>query len=303
LPAVRGRALFLYSLCCLIWGSTWLVIKIGLADLPPFLFAGLRMGIAFAVLTPLAIPALRARGGSGRWGSIVLVGLLQIGLCYALVFQAERTIDSGLTAVLFATFPIWVGLFAHVFLPAEPLTRSRLLAALLGVGGVAVLEAPAIRAATLGRAAAIAAMLPVGAAVVSAFSNVWMKRRLAGVPVVVNLWGQTFVGAAFLLALSAGLERGLGSRWTAKAAGSVLYLSVVGTVVAFLALYWLIPRVPMSSIGAIPVLETMIAVFLGAAILRESVGLRTLTGAAMILAGAALAGRSRLPAAAASSPP
>src|SRR5437016_3297819 len=117
---MRGRALLLYSLCCVIWGSTWLVIKIGLADLPPFRFAGFRMAIACLLLTAFALRN-GGRPTTAELRAIALSGFLQIGVSYALVFAAEKRIDSGLTAVLFATFPIWVSLFAHVFLPDEPL--------------------------------------------------------------------------------------------------------------------------------------------------------------------------------------
>src|SRR5215470_11041123 len=113
---MRGRLVLMYSICCLVWGSTWLVIKLGLRDLPAFRFAGWRMAIAWAVLSPLALwkgfPRLTGR----EWRATLLVGFLQIGLSYAFVFAAEKTIDSGLTAVIFASFPIWVGLFAHFLL-------------------------------------------------------------------------------------------------------------------------------------------------------------------------------------------
>src|SRR5260370_316404 len=108
---MRGRVLFLYSLCCLLWGSTWLVIKLGLQDLPPFLFAGVRMSIAAATLTPLALwngfPRLRRK----EWRWVAAAGVLQLGLSYAAIFLAERFIPSGLTAVLFCTFPIWALVF------------------------------------------------------------------------------------------------------------------------------------------------------------------------------------------------
>jgi drug/metabolite transporter (DMT)-like permease len=289
---MRGRALLYYSICCLTWGSTWLVIKIGLADLPAFYFAGLRMAIACLALTPLVFRKGRPRLTRTQRRDVAVSGLLQIGFSYAFVFAAEQRISSGLTAVIFACFPIWVGLFAHWMLPAEPLTAGRLVAALLGLGGVALLEAPALRAFDLDRATALAALLPLFSAVTAAFANVWMKKRLSSVSPPVNLWGQTLVGAAFLLLLSAASEGGEVAHWTPRAVIALLYLSLLGTVIAFLALFWLIPRVPMSSIGAIPLIDTLIAVALGALVLAEPVGLRLFAGGGLILAGAALANRA-----------
>lgn len=288
---MRGRALLLYSICCLIWGSTWLVIKIGLADLPPFHFAGLRMGISCLLLTPFLFRAT-ALPSPSRIRAIALAGFLQIGVSYALIFAAERTTASGLTAVLFATYPIWISLFAHLLLPDEPLRAAAFLAGALGTAGVAILELPAIETAVAGGRFPVSALLPLGASIASAFANVWMKRRLSDVNPRVNLWGQTLVGSAFLIALSLGLEGGRPSRWSLRAVGALAYLSVFGTVVAFLALFWLIPRVPMATIGVIPLIDTLVAVTLGALVLHEPVGGRLFVGGAMILAGAALVNRA-----------
>ncbi|HWC66391.1 MAG TPA: EamA family transporter, partial [Thermoanaerobaculia bacterium] len=285
---MRGKTLLLYSLCCAIWGSTWLVIKIGLADFPPLLFAGFRMGVACVLLTGFAV-----RGAAGLRSrearAIAVAGLLQIGVSYALVFAAEATIDSGMTAVLFASFPIWISLFAHVVLPDEPLRPATAIAAVVGMAGVALLELPAVESAVGGGRFPAAALFPLGASVASAFANVWMKKRLARVPPRVNLWGQTLVGSAFLFGLSLLLEGRARVHWTPRAAGTLAYLSVLGTVVAFLALFWLIPRVPMATIGAIPLIDTLIAMALGAIVLGERVGWRFFAGGAMILAGAAAA--------------
>jgi drug/metabolite transporter (DMT)-like permease len=288
---MRGRALLLYSTCCLIWGSTWLVIKIGLADLPPLRFAGLRMGLACLLLTAFVIRT-GARPSPAQIRAIALAGFLQIGVSYALIFAAERTTASGLTAVLFATYPIWISLFAHALLPDEPLRAAALMAGALGTAGVAILELPAIESVVAGGHFPVAALLPLGASISSAFANVWMKRRLSGVAPRINLWGQTLVGGTFLIALSFVLEAGQPSRWGFRAIGSLAYLAIFGTVVAFLALFWLIPRVPMATIGVIPLIDTFVAVALGALVLGEPVGGRLWVGGAMILAGAALVNRT-----------
>lgn len=281
-----GRRLILYLICCLIWGSTWLAIKVGLRDLPPLLFAGLRMGLASLILLPLAARG-RFRATGREWRAIALAGFLQIGLSYALVFTAESKIDSGLTAVLFGTFPIWVGLIAHFQLPDDPLTPATVVAAVLGLAGLGILEAPALARLSFARGLALASLLPIGSAIASAVSNVIIKKRLGAVSPAVNLWGQTALGGAFLLILSA-FERGV-PRWTPLAIGSLAYLTIFGTVIAFLCLFWLLPRIPIAAIGAIPLIDTLVAVALGAVILREPLGWRLFAGGALILAGAGLA--------------
>ena len=290
---MRGRAVLLYCVCCLIWGSTWLVIKIGLADLPPFIFAALRMGLACAVLAPIAFRKGIPRRRPGEWGAIAFSGLLQIGLSYAFVFAAEARIDSGLTAILFASFPIWIGVFAHIWIPGEPWTFSKLGAAISGLVGVAVLELPAFRGLFHGATLGWAAFFPVASAIVSALSNVWIKRHLSRVPPAVNLWAQTLVGSLFLFALAVISGEHAPAHWTFRAAASLFYLAVPGTVIAFLALLWLIPRVPLSTIGAIPLIDTLIAVLLGIVVLGEPFNSRIFIGGALVIAGAAVAAREQ----------
>src|SRR6476661_8615471 len=141
--SLRGRPLLVYVCLCAVWGSTWLVIKIGLRDLPPLSFAGFRMALACLLLAPFAWG--RPWRLSRREAVFVAVaGFLQIGLSYALLFTATQWIESGLAAILFASFPIWVGVFAHFLLPEEPLTRRAIGAAVLGLAGVAMIEAPAL---------------------------------------------------------------------------------------------------------------------------------------------------------------
>ena len=97
------RKVAAYLSCCLLWGSTWMAIKIGLRDLPPLFFAGTRMMLAAAVLFPFAL-----RAGLTLTQPLAVIGVLQIGIPYALMFAAQQWLPSALAAVLFATFPVWL---------------------------------------------------------------------------------------------------------------------------------------------------------------------------------------------------
>lgn len=289
---LSGRRLAMYVGLCVVWGSTWLAIKIGLRDLPPLLFAGMRMALACVLLTPFAFT--RPGPGPGRterrW--IAWSGFLQIGLSYACIFLAEERISSGLAALFFATFPIFVGLFAHWMLPAEPLTARTLVSALLGLAGVAVVQGPALAtsfATAQTRALVVGSALILVSAAVSGYSNVVNKKHLALVSPFRNVWGQTLAGSSLLLVAAAGLERGAPTHWTAGAVGAVVYLAVVGTALPFVGLFWLIRRVPVAVIGTIPVVDTVIAVALGSLVLGESLSPRILAGGALILTGVLLA--------------
>lgn len=295
MTALRGRPLAVYLFLVLVWGSTWLFIKVTVADVPPLRAAAYRMTLACLVLFPFALRR-KARDVTRREATqVAWNGLLQIGLSYALVFTASQWIDSGLAALLFATFPIWVAVFAHFMLPGEPITRHTAAAAILGLGGVAVIQAPAIARLGQTRFGQIAAggALMLLSAIVSGYSNTLVKKHLSDVSPIFNIWGQTLVGAAFLLAASVLLERGQPAHWSPKVIGALVYLAVLGTAVTFALLFWLIPRVPVAVIGTIPLVDTVIAMLLGAVVLGETLSGRLFVGAALILGGVVLAGMTR----------
>jgi drug/metabolite transporter (DMT)-like permease len=293
--ALRGKTLLMYLGLCAVWGSTWLVIKIGLRDLPPLRFAGMRMALACVLLTPFAAAhrGPRASASQRRW--IVWSGFLQIGVSYACIFLASQWIPSGLTALLFATFPIFVAIFAHVMLPQERLTPRTAASAGLGLTGVAIIEGPAAVRAFSGQARSllVGISLVLVSALVSGYANVVNKKHIAGVPAPRNVWGQTLVGSAVLLSAAALFERGAPARWTPESTGALVYLAIIGTALPFVGLFWLIHRVPVAVVGTIPVVDTVIAVCLGSLVLGETLSPRVLAAGVLILAGVLLAALPR----------
>ena len=281
----------MYVFLCAVWGSTWLVIKLGLRDLPPLWFGGIRMALACALIAPFAVFRGGRASARGRTARIVWSGALQIGVNYACIFLAEERIDSGLSAVLFATFPLFVALFAHAMLPDEPLTARIAVSAGLGLLGVAVIETPALLRvfSAPDRSLLEGSGLILLSSIVAAYANVYNKKRLHGVAPDWNTWLQTLSGSALLLLLAVTLEPSARLVWTPRSVFALTYLAVLGTALPFAGLFWLLGRVPVAVIGTIPVVDTVIAVVLGAVILGESFSPRVLFGAALILVAVLLA--------------
>ena len=149
----------------LVWGTTWGVIRIGLTDLPPITFAALRTGLAALALVSVAQlvePARRPRGAE-LWFWIVM-GIPQLGIPYALIFWAEQTITSSLTAILFATFPAFTALAAHFLPHDERLTVGRVAGTAMAMSAVIVIVGPS---ATFGARAAA----PIAAVLVASVSG------------------------------------------------------------------------------------------------------------------------------------
>src|SRR6185503_10741731 len=133
------RARLVWLVLCGIWGSTWLFIKVGLADLPPLTFAGIRFVIALTILFLIirirSIPLPHTRK---EWGLLAITGILSFGFNYGLIFWGEQYISSGLAALLQATIPAFGLVFAHLHLPGERLSWAKIGGVILGIFGVGV---------------------------------------------------------------------------------------------------------------------------------------------------------------------
>lgn len=277
----------LYALICLIWGSTWLVIKIGLVGVPPFLGAGLRFALASAVLYALIL----ARGTSlrlDRNGSIAVLscGLLSFTLSYACVYWSEQYISSGLAAILYCMMPLVTALLSRFWTRSETLSARKIGGILVAMAGTVVLFRPS-QAVAPGQAAGMAAALlsVVGAAV----NLVSVKKYGRDLDVfVMNALGMT-VGAVLLLALSALFESRAAVAWSVPNALAIVYLALAGSVAAFLSYYSLVKVMDATRLSLITLIFPLVAVLLGWGVLHEAVPPGTWTGMALVLAGVAVA--------------
>lgn len=270
---------------CVVWSSTWLVIKIGLRDLPPISYAGIRFLVAIGVLLAVSAGRVRLLPRRGTdYAVLAFTGVLMFSINYGLVFWGELHVSSGLAAVLQATLPIFGMLFAHLMLPDEPLQFQKLLGALLALGGVVM-----ICERLLGFNGFIAFWGGLGivfGAAGAAFSNVLLKvRRIQLAPAMIAAWQMIF-GATPLLVIGFIAEGSpLHFRWSALSIFCLLYLAVIGSALTFLLLYWLLPRMTVARLQAISLITPPGAVALGWAIGGEKFSLWSLFGACLVLAG------------------
>ena len=273
---------------CAIWGSTWLAIKLGLRDLPPITFAGIRFALAGAVLFAIIwLSGVSLPRSRRDWMLLGYTGLLTITINYALVFWGEQYISSGLAALLSATVPLFGLPLAHRYLQAEPLTPWKAAGVLLGLLGVAI-----IFSGELGIGGPIALWASVGiiiAALATAQAGVLIKASgthiepsvLAGVPMM--------GGCIPLLVAGIALEGSpLRFHWTPLALACLAYLTIMGSVVAFLMYYWLIRHIEVGRVLMIPLVTPLVAVLFGVLFAGETVGWHTAFGGAAIISGVAL---------------
>ena len=279
------RARFVWLVLCGIWGSTWLFIKLGLQDLPPLTFAGIRFVIActilflFIRLRGLHLPKTRS-----DWGFLAVTGILSFGLNYGLVFWGEQYISSGLAAVLQSTLPAFGLVFAHLHLPGERLSWAKIFGVILGVCGVGVVFSNQL--AVEGRQALAGCVALVLSALFAAYANVMVKARGTKLDPAILAGGQMFFGLLLLFAVGLPMEGNpLNFRWTPMALISLFYLAVVGSVIAFVLYYWLVLKIDVTKSMLIALVTPVVAVILGMIVLDEEIGWRTLIGGAMIMTG------------------
>lgn len=284
-PAVWIPAL--YALICLIWGSTWLVIKIGLMGVPPFLGAGLRFALASAVLFALiGLRGTRIRLDRNGWIAVLSCGFLSFTLSYACVYWAEQYISSGLAAILYCMMPLATALLSRFWTRSETLTPRKIGGILVAMIGTAVLFWPSESVSRHQLAGMAAALLSVLAAAVNLVSVKKYGRQLD--VYVMNACGMT-IGAAGLLTLSALFERGAAVSWSVPNVLAIAYLGIVGSVTAFLSYYSLVKVMDATRLSLITLIFPIVAVFLGAVFLKESIPPSTWSGMAAVFAGVAIA--------------
>jgi drug/metabolite transporter (DMT)-like permease len=281
----RWKTVLAFAIIYLVWGSTFLAIRIGVREVPPFLLAGMRFFAAGIVLYAW----MRARGTPSptprEWASASLLAVLIFVLDYGLLFWAEQRVPSGIAAVMMATIPAFMALAEILFLRTQKLTLRLGFALLVGIGGVAVLVS---RAAGFGEGPidTAGAVALVVAAISWSLASV-LTRRLSLPASKVMSSGAQMLAGGILLTLAAALLgefRGFHAQAVSFRAWLALaYLIVAGSIVGFTAYVWLIHHESPTKVGTYAYVNPVVAVLLGYFLAREPLGMRTVLGTFLVL--------------------
>lgn len=272
-----------WLILCGLWGSTWIFIKIGLADLPPIAFAASRFILAVAIVGVILwirrIPLPKERSD---WALLALTGFLQFSINYSLVFWSEVHITSGLAAVLQAMITVFGLLLAWIFLPAERITRRKIAAVTIGIAGVATIFVDQLRVQSF--MAFVGSVGIVIGAYAAAQASILVKARGGAMHPAAMLFGQMLFGLPAILIYSLAVEGNpLTFRWTWKAVLCILYLTGAGTIAAFWLYYWLLSRIESTRAMMISLVTPLIAVIIGWVVLGETLPPQTGLGGLLIL--------------------
>jgi drug/metabolite transporter (DMT)-like permease len=281
-----------------VWGSTYLAIRVMVETMPPLLASGARFATAGAIFWV----ALRLRGGAGRvrvtWREVAGAGVIGSLLVFGgngLVSVAEQDVPSGLAALIVGTVPLWVVLWRSA--TGDRVSPTTLAGVAVGFGGLALLVLPGDRPGD----APLLGVLTVLVAAASWASGSFFSRRTTQPDdaLVATSW-QMMVGG--LVSVAVGVAAGeVGevelSAFSTDSLLAFAYLIFIGSLVAFTAYVWLLKNVPISMVATYAYVNPVIAIFLGWAILSEEVTLSVVAGAAAIVASVAAVVRQESPAA------
>ena len=279
------RLVAAYAAVGLIWGSTYLAIKVGLASFDPFFYAGLR----YALATLLTFALARAQGVPfggplRRWWPAFGVGVLLVAVCNGAVFWAETRLDSGFTALLLTTSPVFTALLSPLLARDPAPSPAGWLGIALGFGGIVVLIEP-WHASNVTIIPAVVAEISV---VVWAVGSLWVRSIRERFHPMALAVAQMASGAVVLLAISAVRGPAVVGPVTGRSLAALGYLVVFGSAVGFVAYFYLLSHWDATRVATTTYVNTVVALVLGVVLLGEPVTWSMIGGTAVVFAGVAL---------------
>ena len=288
---ILAKVLVAFASIYLIWGSTFLAIRIAIDTLPPLLMCAVRLLSAGLMLL------VWARATGARWPkgdelrNAAIVGLLLPAIGNASVTLGTTHVPSGLVALLVATIPLWIALFGSFGRDAVRPSAQAIAGLAMGFAGIALLLGPALAHAAQAEFPAAWALIPIGGALSWSWGSLWSRRvRMPGSPLASTGVGM-LAGGAFLLLVSAvagEFARFDPSRVTWASGASLAYLSLFGSVVGFSAYLYLLRHVPPALVATYAFVNPIVAMALGWMFAHERLSPRSLSAAALVLVAVVL---------------
>ncbi len=279
------KTLLAFAIIYFVWGSTYLAIRVGVREVPPFLMAAIRFLVAGLILFGWMMARGERRPSGREWASASLIAILFFVFDYGILFWAEQRVPSGLAAVMMATIPVFMALAEILFLHTQRLTLRLALALGIGVGGVAVLMSHSLKLGGV-PVDTVAALALIFASMSWAAGSVLARRLPLPPSKVMSAGSQMLAGGVYLTLTAAALGefRNFHPAAVSREAWlALLYLIVAGSVIAFTAYLWLIHHESPTKVGTYAYVNPVVAVMVGYVLGGEALGLRTILGTVLVL--------------------
>jgi drug/metabolite transporter (DMT)-like permease len=288
-PRERRLAYFAWIAVCLIWGTTYLGIRITLETIPPWLMSGIRWIVAGTMLGGYLLLRGERLPSASAWGGIVFLGVTLLVLGNGGVVWAEQYVPSGLAAVIVAASPFWMAGIEAMRSDGERLTRRTLAGLAVGFCGILLLVWPDLTSGTAGGRGFIAGVIALQIACLGwSIGSSYSRRHARTENIFMITAAQMLAGGVMMLAL--GLVQGewRALHFSARSAGALLYLSTLGALGGFVAYTYALRHLPVSLVSLYAYINPVIAVALGVTLMGEPFDWRMAIAAALVLLGVAI---------------
>lgn len=287
----RAKALWALGAVCFFWGTTYLAIKVGVREMPPLLFSGVRFFLAGLLLSAFCLATGRRFPASAHRGPLAFAAVLMLCVANSVLAWALQRVPSGVASLLVALTPLWLVVLASA--GGERVPGRGWAGVAVGLAGMAVLLWPDLRAAELKPGFALGAGTLCLSTGVWAWSSLYQKRRPHGGDPFAAVAFQKLVGGAAAVLL--GLALGEGPRWRPGADGlwALLYLTLAGSVIGYTAYLYALAHLPTERVAMYAYVNPLVAVTLGIVWGGEAADPHLLAGAPVVLTGVWLAGTSK----------
>ena len=273
-----------YVLICLLWGSTWLVIRIGLETLTPMIYAGTRFVLASSfIYAIMKVRGIKLQTDKASLNLYWIMGIFSFVIPFWLVYWAEQFIPSGLTSIIFAVYPFFVIIFTRIMIADEKIGPYKIIGVILGFSGIVIIF---MRDISIDFSESFWGMIAIlSSAVIQAAIAVIMKKYGKHLnPLSMNFVPVLMAGIIMII-LGYLFEDYTKWIFNRQAILSILYLAFFGTVLTFTTFYWLMQRISVVILSLSTFVTPIIAVFLGWIILHEKLSTLTLLGSSFVLIG------------------
>jgi drug/metabolite transporter (DMT)-like permease len=280
---------WIFGFLCLVWGTTWIALKVSLEGLPPFLGAGLRFTAAVVILLLFVLlKKIPLKIKPKEWGFIALSGLLMYGVDYGLVYWGAQYLTAGLTAIFFSTFSLFAVIWGNFVFRQEAFSWQTFIGVVIGFAGILVVfsDQLVITRFSLNVTLGVAAVI-VGAAA-GAAALILVKKYLSKVnPFLLSLY-QMVIGVSVLIFIGLTVENLHLLRLNLRVTAAVLYLGVVGSALAFVLFYWLLQKISAITLSFIIYITPLVALVGDYLFFGEVLPLRSVLGMAVVFLGVGL---------------
>jgi drug/metabolite transporter (DMT)-like permease len=282
--SLRLKVLIGFAVICLIWGSSWAAVKIGIESVPPLLSLGIRFTLASFILGFIVlVKHLRVPMEKKFWMLVLIMCSTSFTVPFVLIYWAQLQVSSGLASVLFATYPFWVALISHFILPEEKITSVRIIGIVIGFLGIIFIFNKGFSDVSVSMLYGMAAII-VGA-IIQAFGLVFLRRLGENAhPVTLNFCSMS-LSALPLFAASIIFEDYSKLIFNPQTLGAILYLSTFCTVITFVIYFWLVKHVEAVILSLSAFITPAIAVVIGVIVMKENITHGVYIGSALVLIG------------------